>query len=311
MVNALSDALRLDGITAEFKEVQAAIDFFQIENGFPNVDNGRLRLGENDGGFCFDAFVRVCYKRLQKRFTVEFSVRRKWHFVQVYKSVWHHVSRQKLRQLFLENILVRLLASVKCDDMLARVQKNDGRVDLIQRIHTLFDFAEFNAVAANFDLVVLAAKEDYVTVCGKTPKVACLVNATKSRMVDECGLCLFFTVSVALCNAHTADIDFTLDFGWANFKRFIQNINRLVCKRVSVRDALPTRIYVYNREINGPNGSFGCAAQTVDLGFREMFVNPCGERNGNPVAAHEDVFQFTIDVEFIEAIDEKLHASRH
>ena len=223
----------------------------------------------------------------------------------------YHIGGQEFRKLFLEYILVCLLACVKCDDMLARVQKNDGRVDLIQRIHTLFDFAEFNAVAANFDLVVLAAKEDDVTICGETPKVARLVNATEFGMVDECGLCLFFTVSVALSNTDTTDIDFTLDFGWANFKRFIQNVDRLVCKRVSVRDALPTRIYVYNREINGPNGSFGCAAQTVDLGFREMFVNPCGERNGNPVAAHEDVFQFTIDVEFIEAIDEKLHASRH
>ena len=76
----------------------------------------------------------------------------------------HHIGGQELRKLFLENFLVCFLACVKCNDVLARIQNNDGGIDLFQRIHSLFDFTKLNAVTADFDLIVLAAEENDISI---------------------------------------------------------------------------------------------------------------------------------------------------
>ena len=79
LVNALRDSLSLDGIAAKFEEVETAIDFLELENRFPDVDNHGLRFGED---YCCFGFSRICCGRsacgeiLHKRFAVELSVGR-------------------------------------------------------------------------------------------------------------------------------------------------------------------------------------------------------------------------------------------
>ena len=155
------------------------------------------------------------------------------------EPVRNHVCGQELRKLVLEPFLVLLRTRVECDNLLVRIENDNRTIDGCNGVHALLDFAEFNAVAADFDLTVLAAEEYDIAVCRKTPEIPGFVNATEFRMVDECGLRLFFAVGVTLSDAHAADIDFALDFGRADFKRFVQNVNCLVCKRVAVRNALP------------------------------------------------------------------------
>ena len=171
--------------------------------------------------------------------------------------VRNHVHGQELRKLILEPFFILLRAGVECDNLLVRVQNDDGAIDRRNGVHALLNFAEFNSVTANFNLAVLASEEYDVTVRRKTPEITGLVNASEFWMFDEGCLCLFFAVGVTLSDTHAADVDFALDFGRTNFKRLVQNINCLVCERVSVRDALPSGLDMHNREVDGPNGCFG------------------------------------------------------
>ena len=79
LVNALCDSLGFDGVTAELKKVEVAVDFLELKDSFPNVDNCGLRFGEDYRCFgfrCVCCGCGTCGKILHQRFAIKLSVRR-------------------------------------------------------------------------------------------------------------------------------------------------------------------------------------------------------------------------------------------
>ncbi|KFF32033.1 hypothetical protein G039_0330505 [Pseudomonas aeruginosa VRFPA01] len=193
-------------------------------------------------------------------------------------------------------------------------EHHGGRqVDLRMGAQRGVQFGQFDAVAANLHLVVLAAEELDAAVGQVAAEVAGAIQAAPIGMTDEAFGGALRIAGVAERQAHPADVDLAAHARRAASPAGIQDFHALPAQGTAIRNAGQLGVLRADRLLDRPDRRLGGAAQAEQRAVRPAPPPAGRQADRNPVAGPEHAArsrQVALRLA-LQVIDEHLPLGRH
>ncbi|SST12928.1 Uncharacterised protein [Acinetobacter baumannii] len=193
-------------------------------------------------------------------------------------------------------------------------EHHGGRqIDLRMSAQRGVQLGQFDAVAANLHLVVLAAEELDAAVGQIAAEVAGAIQATAIGVTDEAFGGALRIAGVAERQAHPADMDLAAHARRAAPPAGIQDFHALPAQGTAIRDAGQLGVLRADRLLDRPDRRLGGAAQAEQRAVRPAPPPAGRQADRNPVTGPEHAArsrQVTLRLA-LQVIDEHLALGRH
>ena len=149
-------------IAAAFEKVVVNAHAFQSEHPRPNRGPAALEFGARRYVIIRGSSPRL---RQRQRLAVHLAVHRQWKRLQRYERLRDHVIRQKVSNVFLENLRRNRTGFEDVRNQpfgaaFAGPHQHERRLHARVPAQRAFDFAQFHPEAAEFDLIVAAGRDN-------------------------------------------------------------------------------------------------------------------------------------------------------
>ncbi|KAF2392049.1 hypothetical protein FX983_06534 [Pseudomonas frederiksbergensis] len=243
LTHLLDQVDRQQRMPAQFEEVIVTTDALDIKHLRPEPRQG-------DFDFALRRFIAPgddgCQVRHRQRLAVELAVGGQRQAVELHIRRRHHVVRQRRLQMSTQAVEVRRAIAGE----ISHQAFFPGHVFTYQHhrvFHAFvlrqagFDFTQFDAVATDFHLVIVAAQVLNAAVRQVAPKVAGAVHRlTVERVGDEFFRAQFGTVQIAVGNPRASDKQLTGHTQGYGAKLCVEHVDPRVADRPANRNAAGT-----------------------------------------------------------------------